>query len=241
MRFCVDYRIFDKFPDLSLGVVIAKGMDNLGTADELWALISAQQEEIRANASSEILSQLPRIASWRRAYSAFGAKPKKYKSSVESLYRMVLKGVDLKHINTIVDVYNYISIKHMVPVGGDDISRVEGDIVLRFAQGGEMFRPLNSEEVEHAKEGEVIYMDNVEVLCRRWNWRECDKSKMTEETKQAVLVVEGLSPVNREEVDSIVEQLRRLVDRFCGGETRFEILSQEQPEIVISPQLKKES
>lgn len=241
MRFCVDYRIFDKFPDLSLGVVIAKGMDNLGTADELWALISAQQEEIRANASSEILSQLPRIASWRRAYSAFGAKPKKYKSSVESLYRMVLKGVDLKHINTIVDVYNYISIKHMVPVGGDDISRVEGDIVLRFAQGGEMFRPLNSEEVEHAKEGEVIYMDNVEVLCRRWNWRECDKSRMTEETKQAVLVVEGLSPVNREEVDSIVEQLRRLVDRFCGGETRFEILSQEQPEIVISPQLKKES
>lgn len=241
MRFCVDYRIFDKFPDLSLGVVIAKGMDNLGTADELWALISAQQEEIRANASSEILSQLPRIASWRRAYSAFGAKPKKYKSSVESLYRMVLKGVDLKHINTIVDVYNYISIKHMVPVGGDDISRVEGDIVLRFAQGGEMFRPLNSEEVEHAKEGEVIYMDNVEVLCRRWNWRECDKSKMTEETKQAVLVVEGLSPVNREEVDRIVEQLRRLVDRFCGGETRFEILSQEQPEIVISPQLKKES
>jgi len=241
MRFCVNYRIFDKFPDLSLGVVIAKGMDNLGTADELWALISAQQEEIRANASSEILSQLPRIASWRRAYSAFGAKPKKYKSSVESLYRMVLKGVDLKHINTIVDVYNYISIKHMVPVGGDDISRVEGDIVLRFAQGGEMFRPLNSEEVEHAKEGEVIYMDNVEVLCRRWNWRECDKSKMTEETKQAVLVVEGLSPVNREEVDRIVEQLRRLVDRFCGGETRFEILSQEQPEIVISPQLKKES
>ncbi len=241
MRFCVNYRIFDKFPDLSLGVVIAKGMDNLGTADELWALISAQQEEIRANASSEILSQLPRIASWRRAYSAFGAKPKKYKSSVESLYRMVLKGVDLKHINTIVDVYNYISIKHMVPVGGDDISRVEGDIVLRFAQGGEMFRPLNSEEVEHAKEGEVIYMDNVEVLCRRWNWRECDKSRMTEETKQAVLVVEGLSPVNREEVDSIVEQLRRLVDRFCGGETRFEILSQEQPEIVISPQLKKES
>jgi len=241
MRFCVDYRIFDKFPDLYLGVVIAKGMDNLGAADELWPLISAHQEEIRANTSSEILSQLPRIASWRRAYSAFGAKPKKYKSSVESLYRMVLKGIDLRHINTIVDVYNYMSIKHMVPVGGDDISRVEGDIAIRFAQGGEMFRPLNSEEVEHAKEGEVIYMDNVEVLCRRWNWRECDKTKMTEETKEAMLVVEGLPPVNREEVDRIVEELRRLVERFCGGETRFEILHEEQPEIVISPRLKKES
>jgi len=233
MRFCVDYRIFDKFPDLCLGVVIAKDMDNLGAADELRLLISAQQEEIRVNTSSETLSQLPKIASWRRAYSAFGAKPKKYKSSVESLYRMVLKGIDLRHINTIVDVYNYISIKHMVPVGGDDISRVEGNISLRFALGGEAFRPLHSDEVEHAKEGEVIYMDNVEVLCRRWNWRECDKSKMTVETNEAILVVEGLPPVNREEVERIVEELGDMVLRLCGGETHTEILHKENPAIEI--------
>ena len=234
MKFSVSSRIFDEFPDLSLGIVIAQGLDNLGSADELRPLIFAQQEEIRANTSSETLSEIPRIASWRRAYSAFGAKPKKYKSSVESLYRMILKGSDLRHINMVVDVCNYISIKHMVPVGGDDIFLTEGDIALRFAIGGEMFRPLNSEEVEHAKEGEVIYTDNVEVLCRRWNWRECDKTKMTEKTKEAMLVVEGLPPVSREEVERIVEELSSLVERFCGGGTRFEILNVEQPEIVIS-------
>jgi lysyl-tRNA synthetase class 2 len=167
------------------------------------------------------------------AYSAFGAKPKKYLSSVESLYRMVLKGVDLRHINTIVDVYNFISIKHMVPIGGDDISRVEGDITLRFANEGDMFRPLNSEETASTKEGEVIYADDVEVLCRRWNWRECDKTKMTEETAEAMLVVEGLPPVQREEVEKIVEELSHLLEKFCGGETHTEILHKEHPEIVI--------
>lgn len=233
MRFYIDDRIFDKFSDLCLGVVIAKGIENFGRADELWHLIAAEQDKVRANTSSETLSQLPRIASWRRAYMAFGAKPKKYKSSVESLYRMVLKGIDLRHINTIVDVYNYISIKHLVPVGGDDISRVEGDIALRFAHGGETFRPLNSEEVEFAKGGEVIYTDDVEVLCRRWNWRECDKTKMTEETVEAMLVVEGLPPLNREDLTEVTEELRSLVERFCGGETRFEILQEDRPEIVI--------
>jgi DNA/RNA-binding domain of Phe-tRNA-synthetase-like protein len=233
MKFIIDPRIFEKFPDLCLGIVLAEGLDTFGDADELGSLISAQQEEIRAKTNSETLSQIPRIVSWRRAYSAFGAKPKKYKSSVESLYRMVLKGIDLKRINTIVDVYNYISLKHMVPVGGDDISRVEGDIALRFASGGEIFRPLNSKEIEQVKEGEVIYADNVEVLCRRWNWRECDKTKMTEGTKEAMLVVEGLLPVNREEVDGIVEELDGLVARFCGGETHREILHKENPEIVI--------
>jgi len=233
MKFIINSHIFDEFPDLSLGIVIAQDLDNLGSADELWSLISAQQEEIRANTSSETLSQIPRIASWRRAYSAFGAKPKKHKSSVESLYRMVLKGIDLRHINTIVDIYNYISIKQMVPVGGDDISRVEGDITLRFAFGNEMFRPLKSEEIERVKEGEVIYADDVEVLCRRWNWRECDKTKMTEETKEAMLVVEGLPPVKREDIERILEELDSLVVKYCGGKTHTEILHREYSEIMI--------
>jgi len=233
MEFSIDSRIFEKFPDLCLGVLIAKGMNNLTAADELWSLISAQQEEMRVNTSSETLSQIPRIASWRRAYSAFGAKPKKYKSSVESLCRMILKGVDLRHINTIVDIYNYISIKNMVPVGGDDLSRVEGDITLRFAFGDEMFRPLNTAEIERAKEGEVIYADDVEVLCRRWNWRECDKTKMTEETDEAMLVVEGLPPVTREDLEKILEELSGLVEKFCGGKIHTEILHRGHSDIVI--------
>ncbi|MGD8537721.1 MAG: phenylalanine--tRNA ligase beta subunit-related protein [Candidatus Aminicenantes bacterium] len=234
MRFIVDDSIFAQFPELSLGVLIVHGLDNRRASDELRALISAEQETVQKTVHSETQSQIPRIAAWRKAYSAFGAKPKKYKSSVESLYRMTLKGIALKPINTIVDIYNYISLKHMVPVGGDDISRIDGNITLRFASEGEIFRPLNSDKVERTKHGEVIYADDVDVLCRRWNWRECDKTKMTEETQGAVLVVEGLPPVDRGEVEKIVGELSRLVERFCGGETCVELLHRARTEIVVS-------
>ncbi len=235
MRFTVDDQIFKLYPELCLGVVVASGLDNRGSSDELRGLIRDQQNTLRENTNPETLSQLPKIAAWRKAYSSFGAKPKKYKSSVESLYRMVLKGIDLRHINTIVNIYNYISIKHMVPLGGDDISRVEGDIALRFAREGEQFRPLNSEEMERTKQGEVIYADDIEVLCRRWNWRECDKTKMTEDTEEALLVVEGLPPVDRDEVKKIIEELSRLIEKFCGGRIRLEILHREKTEIALSP------
>jgi lysyl-tRNA synthetase class 2 len=235
MKFCVDDQIFEKFPELVLGIVIAKHLDNRGSAEELRALISDQQETVRLHTRSETLSELPRIAAWRQAYSSFGAKPKKYKSSVESLYQMVLKGIDLRQINKIVDIYNYISLKHMVPVGGDDISRVEGDITLRFAFEGEMFRPLNSDNVEKTKLGEVIYSDDIEVLCRRWNWRECDKTKMTEQTEEAMLVVEGLLPVDKEEMERIIEDLWSMVEKFCGGEIRSQILFKGEAMSVISP------
>ena len=79
----------------------------------------------------------------------------------------------------------------------------------------------------------MIYADDVEVLCRRWNWRECDKTKMTDETKEAILVVEGLPPVDKEEMAMIIEDLSREVKKFCDGMTRFEILHADNPEIVI--------
>jgi len=227
MKLKIDTKIFKRFPGLRIGVVTGRNIDNHGFSDEIMQLIRKREKEIRENHNTETLSQHPKIQSWREAYSSFGAKPKKYKSSVESLYRMVLKGLDLRHINKIVDLYNYISMKHMIPAGGDDMAKVDGDIILKFAAGDEPFTALNSKEMETAKEGEVVYADSKEVLCRRWNWRECDKTKMTEETKDVVLVVEALPPVTREELEEVEEDLSRLITEYCGGEIRTDILLDE--------------
>jgi lysyl-tRNA synthetase class 2 len=233
MKLRVDSQIFKTFPGLNLGVITARQIDNTGSADEISELIRKREKEIRENYSTETLSQEPKIESWRKAYSVFGAKPKKYKSSVESLYRMILKGFDLRPINKIVDIYNYISIKHMVPAGGDDTAKVDGDIILRFARGDERFTALNSDETEAVKEGEVVYADDKEVLCRRWNWRECDKTKMTEETKEVALVVEGLPPVTKQEMSGILDDIRQLISKHCGGEIETVVLDKDIREIEI--------
>jgi len=233
MKLKIDTRIFEKFPELKIGVVLARDIDNFGCSDEIMQLIREKEKEIRANYDTETLSQNPKINSWREAYSSFEAKPKKYKSSVESLYRMVLKGLDLRHINKIVDLYNYISLKRMIPAGGDDMAKVDGDIILKFAVGDEPFTALNSTEKETAKEGEVVYTDSKEVLCRRWNWRECDKTKMTEETKDVILVIEALPPVTREELEEVEEDLSLLITKYCGGEVRADILDEAKREIEI--------
>jgi lysyl-tRNA synthetase class 2 len=234
MKFAIDKSIFDSFPDLNIGIVIAKGIDNKTGKNEIINLIRKKEEEIRANFDKQTLSENPRIASWRKAYSSFGAKPKKYKCSVENLYRMILDGIELRHINSIVDIYNYISIKHIIPVGGDNIDKVDGDIILKFAQGNEPFNELNSNETKNPKQGEVVYVDNKEVLCRRWNWRECDKSKMTEETKNVTLVVEGLPPVNENDVNKVIGELSELVQKYLGGEIKTIILNKNNPEAEIN-------
>jgi lysyl-tRNA synthetase class 2 len=233
VNFKITPEIFEKFPDLNVGIVVARDIDNRGRNAEIMALMRAREQEIRQMYAADTLSQQPRIEAWRKAYSQFGAKPKKYKSSVESLYRMILKGLDLRPINKIVDIYNFISIKHMIPVGGDDLEKVEGDIILAIARGKETFIPLNVKEAETAQPGEVVYVDSKEVLCRRWNWRECEKTKMTEETKDVVLVAEGLPPVTAADMEDTIQELRQLIQRYCGGEFDVFILNRERTETEL--------
>ena len=146
---------------------------------------------------------------------------------------MTLKGIGLNPINKVVDIYNFISLKHMTPVGGDDLDKVEGDIELTYATGQESFTRLNSDETINPDSGEVIYKDDKEVLCRRWNWRECDKSKMTETTKNAALVIEGLPPFTKENIEEISKELAQLIEKYCGGEIQIFIVNKERSEIEM--------
>ena len=232
MQFKIDDEIFERFPGLTIGVVVAKGIDNSGENSEVLSLLEAELSNLRERVSKESIEENPHFVSWREAFRSFGAKPKKYRCSVENLYRMTLDGVKLGHISTIVDLYNAISLKYGIPVGGDDLDHIDGGIRLSVADGTESFTQLNSEEVTHPKAGEVVYRDHSEVLCRRWNWRECDKSKMTEASRNVSLVLEGLPPVNT--VAEITAELGELVGRYCGGEVSLHILNSETREVSLS-------
>lgn len=230
--------IFETFPAVVLGVVIAHDIDNSGLKPEEAAGIlhqlRAEEEGIRSRLAGVPLSEHPRIAPWREAYRAFGAKPKDYPSSVENLVRRVLKGNAVPHINTLVDAYNTISLRWVVPVGGEDLDAVRGDVLLTFAGAAEAPALLLGEaEPRIPHPGEVLYKDDLGALCRRWNWKEADRTKLTAATKHAFLVIEGLPPVPRNDIETATNDLATLVRSACGGRVTTALLDRAQPEIEL--------
>lgn len=234
MKFKIDSKIFERFSGLVIGVVIGKNLDNAGEAVEIADEARKQEKRIRSGFETETLSQNPKIDIWRKAYSLFGGKPKDNKSSVESLYRLILRGTELKKINKLVDIYNFISLRYMFPVGGEDLERVKGDIVLTFAQENEpSVVLLGDNEARPPHPGEVIYKDGESAICRRWNWREANRTKLTEKTKNCVLVIEGLPPVKKEEIETATKELRELVQKHCRGNIEMAILDEKNPEVLV--------
>ena len=176
----------------------------------------------------------PRIAAWRDAYRRFGAKPKDHPSSIENLARRVLKGWAVPHVNRLVDLYNAISLETLLPAGGEDLDAIDGDVELTLASENEPpVRLLGEPEARPPKPGEVIYRDRAGAICRRWNWKEADRTKLTEQTRNALLVVEGLPPATREDVSAAVEELGRRVRERCGATVVTAILDRERPEAEL--------
>lgn len=235
MRLLVTPEIFEMFPDAVLGVVIARGIDNTGDPTAVFAELRRQEERVRAAFEGVSIPEHPRIACWREAYRQFGAKPKDYPSSIENLVRRVSKGHPLPHVNLLVDLYNTVSLRYLLPAGGEDLDWIQGDVLLTRAREDEPpVRLLGEPEERAPRFGEVIYRDDLGAICRRWNWKEADRTKLTLSTRNAVLVIEGLPPVTQGMVAEAAEELARLVRDHCGGQVRVDLVNRDHPETELS-------
>jgi lysyl-tRNA synthetase class 2 len=233
MKVIVEKGILKKFPKINIGIVVARGISNKGSDEKIYHLLEEIEDFIKLDFIPADVAKHPLISPWNVAYAEFGSKPKKYHSSVEALMKRVLAGKAIPRISKIVDLYNYLSLKHIVPMGASDLANVKGDIRLRFADGDESFTPLGENEQETAEAGEVIYSDDEKVLCRRWNWRDCDETKVKEGTKNLIIYIDGLFPVTEEKVKQVCEEMADLIKLFCNGKTKYFILNEKTPEVKI--------
>ena len=133
MRLVIADAMFDEFPDLILGVVILHGIDNTQDRAEISGLLREAEASLPGAFGGTPVIDHPQIAPWREAYRKFGAKPKDYPSSIENIARRVLNGAKIGHINNLVSLYNTISLRHLLPVGGEDLDRISGDVRLTRA------------------------------------------------------------------------------------------------------------
>lgn len=231
MNLVIADTIFEDFPELVLGVVILHDIDNSQDKAEITELLRQAEADLAAKFGNTPVIEHPFIATWREAYRKFGAKPKDYPSSVENLTRRVLNGAAMGHINNLVSIYNTISLRYILPVGGEDLDKIVGDVLLTRAGTDEpaVFL-LGEKEARAPHAGEILYKDENGAICRRWNWKEADRTKLTQETKNAFLVIESLPPVPRETVETAINELADLVKQYCGGMVSTAFLDKDKRE-----------
>jgi DNA/RNA-binding domain of Phe-tRNA-synthetase-like protein len=196
--------IFALRPDYCALSVVARGIDNTRKcvpSDPICAPADAAESHFEA---------------WRAAYRAFGAKPQRTPCSAEALRKRLELDGRLPTVNPTVDLYNAISVRYAIPVGGEDIAAYQGVPRLILAAGTETFDTLKdgAAHTEVIPRGEVIWKDDRGATCRRWNWRQGVRTRVGDSTRDAWFVLERLDPLPiatlLEAGDALVTALRQL-------------------------------
>ena len=218
MKVIVDENFWEIFPDAQISVLSVKGLNN--QVDEskdpyFQDLLNKASQKALSFIPDEAFTQNQVIQEWREAFSRFKTK-KGARSSIEALLKRVSQGREFRPINPLVDLYNSISLSYALPCGGEDLAAIQGDLHLGKAKGGEAFFPLGAEEDAPALPEEIIYYDEAGAVCRSLNWREAQRTMLTEETRDAVLVIEAIHPNQKERALEAIEALSQLIQDYFG-------------------------
>jgi len=188
------------------------------------ALKSACQQVIQ----DDVVWADAHLAAWAEVFRAFGAKAKRTPCSAEALRKRVLRDGTLPAIDSVVDLYNAISIRYALPVGGENIAAYTGAPRLVIADGSERFDTVKEGEVvyESPEPGEVIWRDDQGVTCRRWNWRQGVRTRLDASARQMWFILESLPAMPLDALqqasDELVSGLQQMMPGAQIGKTLLE-------------------
>ena len=228
MRFVVDSEIWERFPGLRIVLVWGEGIDNRAERPAIERALAEAMGALTNGWSWPNPQSHPHIAAWREAIKETGFSGKKFPSSIEALTRRVVGGKGLGTINPLVDAYNVVSLRHLVPAGGWDLDDLEtrgGDLRLCLAEGTESFHAIGADEPVGVEPGEAAYVVGDQVVTRHFVWRQSELGKLTGATRRALLISECLAAVDDRTCRRVLADLEGGLRDGFGVATRGRVVT----------------
>lgn len=197
MLIAIENKIFEKYPEVQIGYLVAQV--NVSKVDPFVEELKGGLHEHLKMQGMDPINYVthPNISLWRKIYEEdFGVKIKTYRSSVEALLRRVITNKPLWTICNVVDLYNCCSILSLLPMGGYDLNKVSGEITIRYAHEGEMFKGLGQNEKTPTHPHHVVYADEKKILCWLWNHKDAEESCIDGDSKSVIFFIDGFDHNN---------------------------------------------
>lgn len=233
MKFIASESFWDLFPEAEIGLILFKDIKMEEKSNrEIKDKLDEANEKALDYLTKPVFSENPVIKVWRDAFRLFKTK-KGARSSIEALLKRVSKDQDVGSINPLVDIYNAASLNYALPCGAEDIDKFVGDLKLEITQGGDDFQAIGDDKNSPTLEGELCYKDDEGAVCRCFNWRDGQRTMITEDTKNAILFMESIDPQRKEDLKEAINYLAENLEKYLEGKVEIHFLSKENPSVEI--------
>ena len=217
MSLKIDSKLKTRFPDLNVLTFHIEGVHVKKRNSELENFKVEIMRQIKEEYNLDSVKDHPTFRAYRDFFWSIKIDPTKIRPAAEALIRRILAGKTLPCINTLVDVYNLASIKSRIALATFDADKLEGDLLMRFAEEGERFYGIGMEKPLILKGGEIVISDK-EKLVAVYPYRDADSTKVTDKTENITVVVCGVPGIPKRDLENAYQVTVEYIKRFCGGE-----------------------
>lgn len=217
MFYTVDKTIFDINPNIIIGIIVGKDLNNSKSLEEDKNRLRAAEDKMRETFRVEQVRELPNIAYYRDIMKKAGINPNRFPPSVEAMFKRILKGGQLPCINALVDLCNAISIEQVISLGAHDLKDIKNDLEVRFSREGDKFLPFGASEYENVEQDEIVFTSGNIVQTRKWIWRQSELGKTTIDSSDIFFQLVGFKE-NEESLYNAMTDIEEIVlHRFYGS------------------------
>ena len=214
MQLHIEASLTIKFPGLQ---VLLQALDDVTitrTTTSLEELKKSIAEEIKSKYTLESLKDVPIFRAYRDFFWRAGIDPTKIRPAAEALIRRILANKPLPTINTLVDAYNLASIKTGVALAAFDRKELQGTLLMRTAKAGEEFHGIGMNKPMQLNGGEIVVLDATKLIAV-YPYRDADKSKVTEQTKNIMLMICGCPGIEQAPLLEAQHVACDFITRYC--------------------------
>ncbi len=224
--FSIDKNLAEKYPSINIGIAVIKGVkiekNNPDLQKELDQFINSFtprsfSEVGQSSLNNEMISSYPEILSYRKLYKQMGLDWHSKRPSPEALLRRIALKKGLYNVNTVVDAYNLIVMKHHVSIGAFDLDKIKFPTVLRFPKEGERILLLGDHEPTNYKPTDLAYFDQEGGYNIYFNYRDAQRTAVQLETKNIILNIDGVYDITRDHVEKSLQESIDIITKYCGG------------------------
>jgi len=212
----IDSKLKTRFPDLTVLTLRIKGVQIQKRDAKLEKFKVEVMRQVRNDYNLDSVKDHPTFRAYRDFFWSIKIDPTKIRPAAEALIRRILAGKTLPSINTLVDAYNLASIKSRIALATFDADKLEGDLLMRFAEEGEQFYGIGMEKPLILKGGEIVVSDDQKLIAV-YPYRDADNTKVTEETENVTIVICGVPGIPKETLENASHVALDYITRFCNG------------------------
>lgn len=218
--FTIDNEVKKRFPSINVGIAIIKNVTIKKSDQNLQKEIDTFLKSIEG-LTTEQLGQFPKIQSYRKIYKETGIDWHSRRPSPEALLRRVALKKGLYSINNCVDAYNLVVMRNHISSGAFNLDEIKFPTVLRLAKSGEQIHLLGDQEPTEYKAGEIAYFDAVGGFNIDFNYRDSQRTKVDENTKNLWINIDGVYEITLEQVEKALQETIEIITKYCGGEVEL--------------------